>query len=804
MPINISEDLNITLKIISKDTKTIDGNYAIGNPPDTYLPGLDFSALDSVSTGVVTNYQIGISLSSKSNLVYPIDKLFLSSKDDPQTNGTGIVPFYYINTDPNPENIVDDNNYTPVTSTAANMLSVVFDQNAGVLSTSTLNLNLAVNYPGGLFWKTKIAPKIVAVAFKDGITKTSDILPAQEIRMSSTALVSNDFFRQPIEWSAIRLETKNGVKGFWVPFYFSTSKLNSSNINKLLDAPNMTAISYAANLNFTIDGTVIPIVAENILTSSVGGGGITIENTTLSGNQYLVKLKPNGKIIFPIMLRSAVFLPYDPGAKASVTMQMTGDWALPGGVTFENWQNEYIFSKNTQGGISASQIIPLSFSNPPRLMNQVSSLIQPPQIDVTSDINFSSLDMFSVAGSKMMLLYDSKVSFLGDTPKFLSVSYVKLGEVLLTTFLPPPSTYVQQFGYAPLPLGYSANTICQSAFNGGITLGSYSDIVAAGNTPNVLVTTILSNVLSGQNIDYSKNVNITYQAAKTPTISNTDFLTMYQSTPSADFTSHLYTSMQMGTNFASVAAANAKYGSSIAPIDSFVSINGKVFLNLATNTKGQSQIAFRFLTASTVRADLPVPSYRTNFQTSITNDNLSTITSIADYTATYNLRFFILSSSVAFSSAKGGTFKAGNTLNFAIPPNILPYIYLAGTPAIYLLNPSISSPILIEPITDFSLSTSGIKIKMPKDILFYNQINSVFLNIPIKFLLPAENQVFAHQNTIFNNDNLLLFYPEQLANGFAESSPYYTADIRYVTSTLLGAGIDFTGLTVNKNFYPSA
>ncbi|MEG0365824.1 MAG: hypothetical protein RR585_03250, partial [Coprobacillus sp.] len=510
MAVIISDDLIINVVVNGVETKTIDNHYDTG-APGTYLPGKDFSPVDDVSAGVVTSYQIGISLSSKTNQSYPIDKLFLQSADDPKTNGTGSIPFYLINSNPNPQDTTDDNLYTVLPGYSANMTSVVLGPNAGVTSTSTVNLTLNVNYPDGVYWKTKIAPKIYVCAVKDNIEKKSDLLLPLEVRMSSTSIIENNLYREAIEWSGIRLTTQNGQQGFIVPFYFKTSKNDPVNLAELLDSPNPDTITYEADIAFTIDGTTIPILLPQITTSLQSGmPGVSIQNVTMNGNKLTIQLKRNSKMNFPVIIRATAFLPYDPGSKTSVTMQMNAAWSLPTGVIFDNWVNEYIFSENTIGGFSASQVIPLTFVNPLTLSNIVNGFIQPPNTRISSSLNFSNLDFVSPVGSKLLILYDSVVSWISDAAPFMEVTYTPLGSNIAEIYTPPSSAFIQQYAYVPLPSGYNPNTLAQSVFNGSVTLGTYAEILAQGHKPNILMTTILADIFSGLNIDYSKLVSISY------------------------------------------------------------------------------------------------------------------------------------------------------------------------------------------------------------------------------------------------------------------------------------------------------
>lgn len=75
--ISITNDLVIDVVQTSLKTKTDDGIYNTGSPAGTYLPGKDFSENDDVSKGKSIDYTIGISLSSKSNSEYGIDKMYV-------------------------------------------------------------------------------------------------------------------------------------------------------------------------------------------------------------------------------------------------------------------------------------------------------------------------------------------------------------------------------------------------------------------------------------------------------------------------------------------------------------------------------------------------------------------------------------------------------------------------------------------------------------------------------------------------------------------------------------------------------
>lgn len=801
MSINILDDLTIAVVVNQVNTKTITGQYDVG-APGTYLPGIDCSPTDDVSAGVTTSYQLGISLSSKSNQTYPIDRLFLQSADDPQTNGTGIIPFYLINNDPNPENTTDDMQYTLLPNYHANMTSVVLGPDAGITSTSTISLTLNVNYPDGVYWKTKIAPKINACAVKDGITAKSDLLRPKEVRMSSTSILENNLYYNANEWNGIRLTTVGGQKGFNVPFYLQTSRDNPDTLATLLDSPNPDTITYQTNITFSIDDTNIPVLISQITNSLQGGQpSVNVQSITMNGTLLTVVLKRNSDISFPVILRVVAFLPYDPGAKTTVTMKMKADWNIPG-VVFNNWQNAFIFSESTIGGFDASVIIPLTFVNPSTLLNNVSALVQSPNTIISSVLSFYNIDFISMASSKLLLLCDSEVASISDATPFMEVTYTPLGEVVPIKYNPPASAFLQQYAYVPLPAGYDPNTLGQSVFNGSVTLGTYAQIVALGHTPNVLMTTVLSDILAGLPIDFARPVSIAYQKASMMLITNDEFFQMYQAAPAKDFTSHLYTLMQVGTSFASVTEAYTLYGTQLGTGDSFINNGSKVLLSLATSPIGQLVIIRRFNATSEVRADIKVPVYRSYFQTSISYNGKDTIPSIFDYTQTYPLRFSLQDQTQAISA--DGRMLAGPLLSFAIPSAIVPYLYLAGTPAIYDYDQTTNTQTLVATIVDYGLLPGVIQIVLPQDVVFTsNNMERIFLMIPVGFIPPSQDQVFNHENTTFDPNRLLLAYPNQLVTDFPSSSPYYIVQQKYVSSTLQGAGVDFSGLTVNRKYYPS-
>ncbi|MEG0684982.1 MAG: isopeptide-forming domain-containing fimbrial protein [Coprobacillus sp.] len=802
MAIIISDDLIIKVVVNSVETKTIDNHYDVG-APNTYLPGKDFSAVDNVSAGVVTSYQLGISLSSKSNQSYPIDKLFLQSATDPKTDGTGSIPFYLINSNPNPEDIIDDNLYTVLPGYSANMTSVVLGPSAGVTSTSTVNLTLNVNYPEGVYWKTKIAPKIYAVAVKDNIEQKSDLLLPMEVRMSSTALIENDFYRLATEWSGIRLTTQSGQKGFDVPFYFKTSEKKPDNLALLLDSPNPDTITYEADLAFTIDGTNIPILLPQITASLQNGmPGVSIQDVSMTGSKLSIQLKRNGNMNLPVIVRVVAFLPYDPGSKTSVTMNMTGSWGTPTGVIFNNWVNKYIFSESTIGGISASQVIPLVFVNPPTLTNSVSSLVQAPNTGINSNLSFSNINFISTAGSKMMIMLDSVVGSISDALPLLQLSYTPLGQIPSVTIDLPTSDFLQQYAYVDLPTGYDPNTISKNVFNGSVTLGTYAQILASGHKPNILLTTILTDILTGLPINYENAVSISYQNADIVLITNEQFAAIYQSNPVGNYTSYLYTAMQVGTNYATVAAANAQYGALLGTGDQFIDVSNKVYLYLATKAIGTSGIINRFNRVSTVRSDIPVPVYRSYFKTQISENGKDTISSIFDYTQTYPLRFAITYPSE--NPSVDGKMLAGTLLSFTVPLEVRPYLYLVSDPQIYEYNYETKTSTLIATVSSYALLPGVIQIVLPQDISFHSDYqNQIALVVPVGFITPSTNLTFSHESTTYDPSRLLLDYPNQIVTGFSSATPYYLVTQKYASSILQGAGVDFSGLTVNKNFYPN-
>lgn len=802
MAINIQDDLRIDVVVNEVQSKTIDNVYSVG-APNTYVPGKDFAANDDVSAGVIVTYVLGISLSSKSNQQYAIDKFFLQSQDDPKTNGTGAIPFYLLNTNPDPLDVVDDMLYTPLVGYEATMTSVVLGPDAGITSSSTISMSLQVHYPTGVYWKTKIAPRIFACATKEGITQKSALLQPEEIRMSSNAPIQNNLYYEPGEWSGIRLTTVDGQKGFNVSFYMKSQRNDPANIATLLDQPNCDIMEYKAVLSFSIDAQNISITVSQISVSLQSGlPQVSIQNISVNGSEVTVQLKRNDTMKLPIIIRAVVFLPYDPGVKPSVTMIMNASWGTPQGVDWQNWVNQALFPTTTIGGFIGTLIIPLVFVNPPRLSNSVSAYIQPPNQSIGSYIAYSNLNFVNPIGSKLLLLYDSKMTWINDATPSLIVRYTKLGEVVASEFIAPSDAFVQQYAYVPLPSGYNATAIGKSVFDGSVTLGTYAQIEALGNKPNVLMTTIIKDVYVGLPIDFTKNVSIYYQDSKTANMSNTDFNTLYQSNPGASYTSYIYTVMQMGTYLPSIVEAQALYGSLLGIGDEFRLINGKVYLFLATSKIGDSAVINRFNTISTVRQNIPAPTFRAQFLTSISDNIKDTLTSIFDYTRTYPLRFSFPYYLESFSTE--GKMLKDSVISFVVPLAIQPFLYIVSEPGIYRFDNALGVGALIAPITQYTLLPGKIEVTLPQDVLFESTMEEIiYVEVPVRFIPPFQDVVFSHAETSFDPTRFLLTYPNQLVTGFSSATPFYIVTKKNEDSTLQGSGIDFSGLSVNRNFYPS-
>ncbi|MEG1776594.1 MAG: isopeptide-forming domain-containing fimbrial protein [Clostridia bacterium] len=793
MAIDISQDLNIFVQVLATETATLTGAYDTGFPAGTYLPGKDFSPTDNVSSGAVTSYQLGISLTSKTNQLYSIDKLFLQSLDDPNTNGTGAIPFYLLNTDPNASNVTDDGLYTLLPGYAASMASVVFGPNAGVTSTSTVTLTLNVNYPNGVYWKTKIAPKIQAIAVKNAIQQASAVFRPPEVLLSSYATYTTGYAYDPIAWNAIRLGSHNGGSGFFVPFYFPVSQTSVSSINKLLDTPSFSSIDYSTNLRFTLDGKSIPLSTANVVLS-LSAPTLAIASYSLSsGGQLNVRLTGSlpqaGNVPW---LYAQVFLPYVPGNESSVTMVMNGAWnpLNDGGVRFNDWQNRHVIGKVEAGGIQAQQVIPLKFTVVPNLQTNVSTAGY--QSTLQPGLLFSNLNFISTAGSQLLLLYHdpNAISNISDSPPALLVQYSTPTQSYLQ-YEPPTTAYRQQYGYTPFPAEFNPNAIADAVFSGAIPVGTYQQIASTGNTPNLLLTTILTDILSDLPYDPTQTLGIFYAKLSTQTISSAALLAKYQANPAARFTSWTFGAMRLGTNLASVASANARYGNLLGTGDQFLSLSKQVFLSLASSntTNGLK----RFNMTSTVRYPLSLPVDETYFITSIADDTLTPVPAIYDYTATYHLRFFIQRQ----TNSKNATLTAGMPMTFAVPPAVLPYLYLAAAPGVYRANPV---PVLLCAITDYSLSSAGIRLTVPQTVPFDY---FTYVDIPVQFLLSSQALTFSHSPTGYDLSKLLLNQPNALTNGFPANTAYYSNKLTYASSTLQSAGVDFAGLTVIPPDYPS-
>ncbi|MEG1278281.1 MAG: isopeptide-forming domain-containing fimbrial protein [Cellulosilyticaceae bacterium] len=798
MAINISEDLKIIVKVISVETKTKTDVYDTGFPSATYLPGKDFSPTDNVSDGVVTSYKLGISLTSKTNQIYAIDKLFLQSVDDPRTNGTGAIPFYLLNSDSNASNITDDGLYTVWPGYSANMVSVVFDQNSGVTSTATVNLTLNVNYPSGVYWKTKIAPKVQVVAVKDAVKKKSDSLALMEVKMSSFANHVTNYGYEPVLWDAIRLSERKGVPGFYIPFYFKSTLTTPSELGRLLDTPNVTSINYSTNLSYTIDGVDIPVTTDNV--DLQFSDGMTLNSYSVTAGQLDMDMK-NAKLQeYAIELQ--VFLPYDPGDKDSVTMVMNGRWNLKndGGVRFNDWQNSNIISKTQTGKIQAEQIIPLKFTIESYLKTNL--LMANYNGNILTGLIVNNINFLSLSGSQLLILYEdfNGISNISNSPPYLVVEYYETTGVN-HQYAPPVTDYLQQYACVDLSMGYDPTVIARQVFDGSIPVESYQDILDKGKIPNMLLTTVLVDILAGLNYDPNREIGIYYGNPIVEDISSAEFLTKYNANPTARFISWAYTVMRIGTNLASIVDANTQYGSLLGNGDSFIDRRGKVFLDLATSNIEKQNYIDRFNERSIVKKQLEPKPEKTNFETAITNDTLlimtnnhfPTITDVYDYTETYHLCFYMSDT----RSSSAALVVGGTQIILAVPPEVLPNIYIIDNPQFFNPNPMRT---LRGTVTNYSLSAEGIRIVVPSDMLFDDL---TYLDIPVKFILSSQDKKFSHENTVYDPTKVLLSHPDYIIDGFPATTTYYQNKLYYINTTLKGGAVDFVGLITNKQYYPN-
>ncbi len=793
MPIDITQDLNIDVNEISVETKTINNTYDSGTP-GTYLPGIDCSATDNVSKGILTTYKIGIALSSKSGTTYPLDKLFAQVVEDPKTDGTGIVKMHYINTNNDCLDTTDDGLNTLVNGNNAVMNSVVLNGASGISSTSTINFDVEIKY-NQINWKSKIMPNIRIGVVKDDITVFSNPISLSETRLSAKANLRSYLTFSSSIWSNIRLTKKDNVDGFYAPFFLVTDKTDIANVAHLTEAPIFSVVNYYLNLAYTIDSIPVTLNVDNIDISV--GTGYTVLSKELNGTILKLSLQKNNSTShnYPYITITP-FIPYTKGSENSVNLNLTASFdtsSVPYGTEYTDFQNSCIFNPLSIGSITTSVNIPLATTTEVVLFDYVNGDYNLTDKLITNYISITNNNFIKLNKSKFLLVLQSEVSYFDDnTPSFDVSYYSPTGDLSLYTAL--PSEYTYKFGYVDTDLVTNYNTISKSILDGNVFLGTYQEIIDSGHNPNILQAEVVSEIFDKFIYDAAKEVKITFAKNNLVHINNADFKMLYESDPMNPFNSHLYLTTRLNTIYTTVAEAMLAHSTKLGLGDEFTDVNSNIMLYLATANSTFSPTLTRFGTTSTIRKDIPVIKKTSELAGRIMDDKFNYLTDVYNYGNTYYIGYFC--NNTGLSNQGYGTFEAGTKITFSISENILKHMYITGNPTIRYNTGSGYD--IVDTITNYQINMNNIEVTIPNSL---HLMKDYYIMVPVRFSIISENLTFNTNPTIFDESKFILTDLGFITTGLSAATPFFDVNNTYSSTIIHGAGIDFSGLIVSSEYY---
>lgn len=786
MAIDISTDLVITLLAQNIQTPTINGVYDTGSPPDTYLPGKDFSPTDNVSTGNTANFNFSIAFDSLSNQIYNLDMVYIQTVDDPRTDGTGRILGYWINTNSDPSDTTDDGQNTLIPGYFSNMSSIVFDSSANIKSNSTVLTGITVTLPITFWWKSKIMPTIQVVAVKDGITKVSSPLTLPTVNLSTVAALITTLLPN----GNMSYTDQGGNKGFIVPFYFRTYKEVLPNIAQMNDNPEFDLITYKVDFSASVNSVNIPVTTANFTVTSTSNA--TVSSYDYQAGAFTITLKQTDPgQIFAIVY---AFLPFDPGALTSATVSVVGNWDVLSPVSITDFTNSILFIRSHGGSFTQTQNVVI-VPEPPEDKIYLSETIfgNLSNSSIFQALSYRYYSCPRPLNSKFIKMIDSKVASFGDTVTTRYTYYDTNGVFFIGEI--PANSYTVLYAEYDFNSVYDPNTIGELVASGAITLLSYADMIAQNKIPNILVATITQDLFAGIDVDYDNAVSFDFNG-NLDVLTQYEFKDLYDIDPQSSYPSYIYSYMSLNTCYNTVAQAYATVGTllqngGVSPtIDSFTLRNGSVFLNLGTKYKTilDASVA-RFNGTSFVRALLPLDTIVSNLYYAISNQNDAPITTITDYTREYCLL-------VRYRTLAYATVPQGTTVTITLPNALLPYFYISDTPyvRVSLDNGSVLLPVLI---TEYSLVGAQLSVTLPIEM----SMRPDDICIPVKFITPSLDLVNTFGPMVFSKPLVYTQDPNSLLYGFTTESELFRVISETVSFTLRGAQIDTTGLFVSPTVY---
>lgn len=795
MAIDISTDLSITLLAKEILTPTITSVYDTGSPPDTYLPGKDFSPTDDVSTGTTVQMSLSISFDSISNQLYILDQVYIQSIDDPQTNGTGNFLIYWINTNPDPTNITDDGQNTILPNYVSKMSSIVFAETSNISSTSTLTTNITITLPvNGFYWKTKIMPKIQVVAIKDGIKKISSPLQLPTVRLSTASnLVSTIGTISPTGYVTLDNQT-----GFLSPFFIRTFKEDIASISRMLDNPKYNLITYQINLTGSVNGNNIPLNTSNFSIYSINNGEIISYNYL---NNILTIVCKQTVVSTQLSLSAYFFIPFNAGSLTEATVKINGTWnTTPPLIT--DFENRHLFTESSSGNINQEtlvNLIPTPPASKPRLSETISATLA--SKTVYQALSFNDYPCIKTDDSIFIKLIDSPIASFNST---LTATYsyydVDINQSVTNPVL--SDSYTVLYAHYDFPSNYNANNISQQIIDGLIPLTSYNELVEQNKTANIVVITYTKDLFAGKTTDASNVTSFQFNGGLN-VLSQAQFQALYNSNPLDSYPTYVYSYMSIKSCYSSVAEAYTQVGNllengGIPPsIDSFTLRNGSVYLNLGTTTQNEPFRITRFNTNSTVYSLVPLETIDANLRYALLTSSNTLITNIFDYSKEYYLSINWAtqpSTDNAFVNIPEGT-----TITITLPQALLPYLYISNTP--YINVPTSDDLIVMKvPIPNYNSFGATLTLTLPMEVnLLPNHIT-----IPVRFIIPSNNLSTSFVSMDFSKPLIYKQDPNSLIYGFDTTTKMFKVNTFTRPFTLIGAQQDTTSLYVSPNVYEYA
>lgn len=798
MAIDISTDLVIEVTGAIKITPTDNGIYDAGGAPGQYDPGKDYSETDNVSKNGQPVYVVDVSLNSLSNQAYPIDKLSAGFAN-PGGGLSTSTSLYLLNTDPDALNTTDGGINTTSPGQATSPISVF---TSGIKSNSTLSTQLVVTLPNETAWKTKIQPKIVVVAAKDGITKSqTGQLPA--VRMAPKTRYVN----------TLMTENQNitfAPNAFQIPFQVRSRADRYPNqilpVIGLTNPTDFSSVTYRINLSakvneiaesFDPNGFTFMPAAGFTVTSYFYTGGVL--EFTVSGP---FASAPAVDGIITNVLGTVPYTPQPDETNASVTL--AGQWNGSTPIAIDANNNYQIlfeldtaglanyyspFVDLTQGGIGALRlrhVLALNTINtpPPTL---------PQYVAATHDAPFNV-----ATGSMYVMLVDSLIAGLKPNAVAAPVKiiYTDFANVQHTQTV-NPSLYVQSFAHVGLNEGtYDPNAIAHAIVTGVISTDTYASVIAEGNKPDVRMITLTGDPWAGVNFDPMKEHTIYFDDMGTDTLTGAEFADLYATNPQPDYLTYWYSYVSLNTNLATPEEGYATYGTFMAPIDSFEQRAGNVFLNLGTTQKGAGSSVRQFNDISIVQRDVGIYDWLGEIVYGLTNDNGIPINTISNYTQDYCLR---LTASIpnGFIYAPP-LIKSGTPVVLPISDTLAPYLTLIGQP--YVSDPQGSRT----PIMNFTYDGHTITFTWPNvdTVLGGQSIGGLGgACFPVHFFPPTDSVVVQPLPPTIPPEDIRLYNPGFVTDGMPSSTPFFKVAFVEPPTTLIGLQVDNTGLTVIPSVY---